>query len=149
MRSADPRAAARAFVAAGRDPVDVTAAARAPFVKICGVTDEAGILAAVRAGADAIGLNFAPGTPRALSIEEGVALARLARAAASADAPAPRSWSLSPRTCRRTSCGGSSRPSIPMRSSCPATSRRPLIAGLAPAGLEGAPGPPGRRPGPR
>ncbi len=90
MRSADPAAAARAFVAAGRYPADITAEARAPFVKICGVTDEAGVLAAVRAGADAIGLNFAPGTPRALSIEEGVALARLARAAATADAPAPR-----------------------------------------------------------
>ena len=90
MRSADPAAAARAFVAAGRDPADITADARAPFVKICGVTDEAGILAAVRARADAIGLNFAPGTPRALSIDEGIALARLARAAASADAPVPR-----------------------------------------------------------
>ena len=90
MRSADPSAAARAFVAAGRDPRDVTADARAPFVKICGVTDEAGILAAVRAGADAIGLNFAPGTPRELSIDEGTALARLARASAAAGAASPR-----------------------------------------------------------
>ena len=90
MRSPDPAAAARAYVAAGRDPTDPTADARAPFVKICGVTDAAGILAAVRAGADAIGLNFAPGTPRALSIEEGVELAKLARASASAERPAPR-----------------------------------------------------------
>ncbi len=90
MRSPDPAAAARAYVAAGRDPNDPTADARAPFVKICGVTDAAGILAAVRAGADAIGLNFAPGTPRALSIEEGVELAKLARASASAERPAPR-----------------------------------------------------------
>ena len=90
MRSADPSAAARAFVAAGRDPRDLTADARAPFVKICGITDEAGILAAVRAGADAIGLNFAPGTPRELSIEEGTALARLARSSAAAGSPAPR-----------------------------------------------------------
>ena len=90
MRSGDPSAAARAFVAAGRDPRDITADARAPFVKICGVTDEAGILAAVRAGADAIGLNFAPGTPRELSIEEGTALARLARSSASAGSAAPR-----------------------------------------------------------
>ena len=89
MRSADPAAAARAFVAAGADPRDLAAAARQPMVKICGVTDEAGILAAVRAGADAIGLNFAPGTPRALSIEEGVALAALARSAAASDAPRP------------------------------------------------------------
>ncbi len=81
MRSADPAAAARAFVAAGAHPRDLAAAAREPIVKICGVTDEAGILAAVRAGADAIGLNFAPGTPRVLSIEEGVALAGLARSA--------------------------------------------------------------------
>jgi tryptophan synthase beta chain/phosphoribosylanthranilate isomerase len=79
MRSPDPAAAARAFVSAGAYPRDLAAEARTPFVKICGVTDEAGILAAVRSGADAIGLNFAPGTPRALSIEEGVAFARLAR----------------------------------------------------------------------
>ena len=84
MRSADPAAAARSFVAAGRYPVDPAAAARMPMVKVCGITDEPGILAAARAGADAIGLNFAPGTPRALSIVEGVALARLARAAAPA-----------------------------------------------------------------
>ena len=90
MRSADPSAAARTFVAAGRDPRDISADARAPFVKICGVTDEAGILAAVRAGADAIGLNFAPGTPRELSIDEGTALARLARASATASAAGPR-----------------------------------------------------------
>ena len=79
MRSADPSAAARAFVAAGRNPDDATAVARAPIVKICGVTDEAGVAAAVRAGAEAIGLNFAPGTPRELSFDEGAALARVAR----------------------------------------------------------------------
>jgi phosphoribosylanthranilate isomerase len=90
MRSADPAAAARAFVAAGLNPVDLAAAAREPGVKICGVTDAAGVLAANRAGADALGLNFAPGTPRVLSIEEGVELARLARASASAAVPRPR-----------------------------------------------------------
>ena len=58
--------------------MDPAARPAQPLVKICGVTDEAGVLAAIRAGADAIGLNFAPGTPRVLSIEEGVALARLA-----------------------------------------------------------------------
>ena len=90
MRSPDPAAAARAFVSAGQYPPDPAAAARLPFVKVCGVTDEAGILAAVRAGVDAIGLNFAPGTPRALSLEEGVALARLARSAAGGAGAAPR-----------------------------------------------------------
>jgi tryptophan synthase beta subunit len=83
MRSPDPTAAARAFVAAGRYPADPASLARLPGVKVCGVTDAQGVLAAVRAGADAIGLNFAPGTPRELSIEEGVELARLVRAAAS------------------------------------------------------------------
>ncbi|HYO44535.1 MAG TPA: hypothetical protein VES19_15155, partial [Candidatus Limnocylindrales bacterium] len=90
MRAPDPSAAARAFVGAGRYPDDPAGLARAPRVKICGVTDAAGILAATRAGAEAIGLNFAPGTPRALSIGEGVELARLARASASADGPRPR-----------------------------------------------------------
>jgi tryptophan synthase beta subunit len=84
MRSPDPAAAARSFVAAGANPDHPAQLARLPFVKICGITDEAGMLAAVRAGADAVGLNFAPGTPRELTIEEGVALARLARAAAPA-----------------------------------------------------------------
>ena len=90
MRSADPAAAARAFAGAGRHPVDLAGDARQPGVKVCGVTDAAGILAATRAGADAIGLNFAPGTPRELSLEEGVALARLARSVASAEGPRPR-----------------------------------------------------------
>ncbi len=89
MRSPDPAAAARAFVAAGAHPRDPAAAAREPMVKICGITDEAGLLAAVRAGADAVGFNFAPGTPRALSIEEGVALAALARLAARPGARRP------------------------------------------------------------
>ena len=55
MRSAEPAAAARAFVAAGSVPHDVAAEARQPLVKICGVTDSEGVLAALRAGADAIG----------------------------------------------------------------------------------------------
>ena len=56
-----------------------------PFVKICGVTDEAGVLAAVAAGADAIGLNVVAGTPRALALDEAATLARLARTAAGGD----------------------------------------------------------------
>jgi tryptophan synthase beta chain len=79
MRSADPAAAARAFVSAGSVPRDVAAEAREPLVKICGVTDEDGILAALRAGVDAIGLNLVPGTPRALTLAEATWLAALAR----------------------------------------------------------------------
>ena len=82
MRSAEPASAARAFVAAGSVPHDVAAEDRRPLVKICGLTDEEGILAAVRAGADAIGLNLVPGTPRALSLAEATYLARLARSVA-------------------------------------------------------------------
>ncbi len=85
VRAADPAAAARAFVSAGAFPVDPAIADRTPFVKICGVTDAAGIEAAVRAGADAIGLNLVPGTPRALDLEEALDLARLARAICPAD----------------------------------------------------------------
>jgi tryptophan synthase beta subunit len=81
VRSADPAAAVRAFVAAGRPPHDLVNRANRATVKICGVTDAAGALAAVRAGAEAIGLNFVPGTPRELSTEEGVELGRLIREA--------------------------------------------------------------------
>jgi tryptophan synthase beta subunit len=85
VRSADPAAAARAFVAAGAAPADPANVARRPFVKICGVTDSEGVLAAVAAGADAIGLNVVPGTPRELTLDEATELARLARTATAGD----------------------------------------------------------------
>ena len=80
MRSDDARAEAAAFVAAGRQPDDPANVARRPLVKICGVTDAAGVQAAVRSGADAIGLNIVAGTPRALSVREAGDLAAIARA---------------------------------------------------------------------
>jgi len=79
MRSSDAVAAVRSFVDAGRAPDDPANVARRPFVKICGVTDADGVLAAVRSGADALGLNFAPASPRCLSLSEGAELARLVR----------------------------------------------------------------------
>ena len=84
IRSADPAAAARAFVSAGRVPLDPANRASTAFVKVCGITDAEGILAAVRSGADAIGLNLVPGTPRELRLEEAVALSRVARSLATA-----------------------------------------------------------------
>jgi tryptophan synthase beta chain len=84
MRSADPASAARAFVAAGSVPGDLAAEARQPLVKICGVTDQDGALAAIRSGADAIGLNMVPGTPRALTLAEAAYLATLIREASPA-----------------------------------------------------------------
>jgi tryptophan synthase beta subunit len=88
VRSPDPRAAVAAFVEAGREPSDLANTAARPLVKICGVTDGDGVLAAIRAGADAIGLNLVPGTPRELTLEEAVELRRVARALApSGDAP--------------------------------------------------------------
>jgi tryptophan synthase beta subunit len=82
MRSPDAVAAVRSFVDAGRAPDDPANVARRPFVKICGVTDAGGVLAAVRSGADAIGLNLAPASPRRLSLSEAAELARLIRLAA-------------------------------------------------------------------
>ncbi|HEV7808980.1 MAG TPA: tryptophan synthase subunit beta, partial [Candidatus Limnocylindrales bacterium] len=79
VRAGDPAAAARVFVSAGRVPTDPANRAATPIVKICGITDAEGVLAAVRSGADAIGLNLVAGTPRELSLEEAVALARVAR----------------------------------------------------------------------
>jgi tryptophan synthase beta chain len=84
MRSAEPAAAARAFVNAGSVPHDVAAEARMPLVKICGVTDSEGVLAALRSGADAIGFNLVPGTPRCLTLTEASWLAMLVRGASPA-----------------------------------------------------------------
>lgn len=48
------------------------------FVKICGMTDEAAVRAALDAGADAIGFVFAP-SPRQLTAQRAAELARPAR----------------------------------------------------------------------
>ncbi len=79
VRAADPVALVRSFVAAGALPTDPANLARRPFVKICAVTDANGIRAAVRSGADAIGLNLVPGTPRELGLSEAASLAELLR----------------------------------------------------------------------
>jgi tryptophan synthase beta subunit len=81
VRATDPEASARSFVAAGLPPNDPSNLANQASVKICGVTDAAGLGAAIAAGADAIGLNLVAGTPRALELAEAVTLARAARAA--------------------------------------------------------------------
>nr|MBA3778800.1 bifunctional indole-3-glycerol phosphate synthase/phosphoribosylanthranilate isomerase [Chloroflexota bacterium] len=78
------------FVAAGREPTaaqDPAAAGRTPTVKICGITEREGVLAAVRAGADAIGLNFVRGTPRCLDERKAAELASLARSVAGSSRP--------------------------------------------------------------
>jgi tryptophan synthase beta chain len=90
VRATDPAAEVRTFVAAGRPPSDPANLAASPVVKICGVTDAEGVLAAIRAGADAIGLNLVPGTPRALGLAEAVELRRVARALAPVHGTGPR-----------------------------------------------------------
>ena len=89
MRSPDPSAAARAFVAAGRGPGRPANVARRPFVKICGVGDIGSAVAATSAGPDALGLNLVPGTPRELSIDEAAEIARTVRGL-TAGGPRPR-----------------------------------------------------------
>jgi phosphoribosylanthranilate isomerase len=85
VRAGDPEAASRACVEAGAPPSDPVEDARVALVKICGITDAAGIDAAIRSGADAIGLNLVPGTPRALELEEARTLAALARSITPSD----------------------------------------------------------------
>jgi tryptophan synthase beta subunit len=89
MRSGSDTAAIEArvatYVAAGAvagPGVDPAVDGRAPFVKVCGITEPAGLMAAIVSGADAVGLNFVPGTPRALEEDEAAALVAAARAAA-------------------------------------------------------------------
>jgi tryptophan synthase beta chain len=84
VRAPDPAALAAAFVAAGRGPDDLVNGANRAMVKICGVRDEAGARAAISAGADAIGLNLVPGTPRALDLDSASRLAAAVRASAPA-----------------------------------------------------------------
>lgn len=44
--------------------------------KVCGITEEAGALAAVEAGVDAIGFVFYPPSPRAVSVSRAASIAR-------------------------------------------------------------------------
>lgn len=46
------------------------------FVKICGITNEEDALLAVAMGADCIGFNFVPGSPRKISPDEADAIRR-------------------------------------------------------------------------
>ena len=85
MRSPDPAAAARAFVAAGAVPADPANIARRPFVKICGVGDIGSAVAATSARPDALGLNLVPGTPRELSIDQAAEIARTVRGLTAGD----------------------------------------------------------------
>ncbi|CAN5820691.1 hypothetical protein BH23CHL8_BH23CHL8_17080 [soil metagenome] len=76
------RARVAAFVAAGSLPSpgeDPAGEGRRPFVKVCGITEPAGLAAAIAAGADAVGLNMVPGSPRALDEATAADLVRRAR----------------------------------------------------------------------
>jgi tryptophan synthase beta subunit len=86
MRSGSDPAAVEArvstLVEAGSMPrpgVDPAVDGRVPFIKICGITEPDGLAAAIAAGADAVGLNFVTGSPRALSEAEAAALIVAAR----------------------------------------------------------------------
>jgi tryptophan synthase beta subunit len=87
VRAADPEAFTRSLVTAGRLPDDPANRARRPLIKICGITDDDGLTAAIGASVDAIGLNIVPGTPRELTLEEAAHLARLARSIAPGGRP--------------------------------------------------------------
>ena len=56
---------------------------RRPLVKFCGFRTAAEVQDAVQIGCDLIGLNFYPRSPRAVSVEEAIELADVARRAAS------------------------------------------------------------------
>ena len=58
-----------------------------PWSRSAASPTRAGVLAAVAAGADAIGLNVVPGTPRELTLDEAADLPALARTAGGARAP--------------------------------------------------------------
>lgn len=62
--------------------VAVGAGVSCPLVKVCGVTSVADAVAAVELGADFVGLNFHPASPRFVATERAVAIAAAVRRAA-------------------------------------------------------------------
>jgi phosphoribosylanthranilate isomerase len=90
------------------------------LVKICGLTSLADAEAAIAAGADAIGLNFVPGTPRAIDVSLGRAISvavagRAVRVGVFRDAPR-RSADRHRGRSRRDTAHGSESPKPPPRS---------------------------------
>ena len=78
LRSADPAAATRELTS-GAPPIAATAIPAAPrraAVKVCGTRSEAGVRAAVTAGADMAGFVVASGARRAIAPEQAGELAR-------------------------------------------------------------------------
>ena len=142
-RRSGGRGAARSSPPARR-PDDPANVARRPFVKICGVTDAEGVLAAVRAGADAIGLNLVPGTPRALDARRGGRAGRVVRAARGPPVAPPADRGDHRRRRPRTCSPGSSPRSTRTRPAQRRRVRSPAAARGRATGLEGAPRP-GRR----
>ena len=77
LSSGDPAAAARHLVDAApqREPVVVPSPPKRTLVKVCGTRSEAGVRAAVAAGADFAGFVVASGRRRSISLELAGALA--------------------------------------------------------------------------
>jgi indole-3-glycerol phosphate synthase / phosphoribosylanthranilate isomerase len=82
MREADPAALTRELATAGGGPTAAFFDGRGwPFVKLCGIRDPEAAAVAARAGADAVGMIFAPAR-RQVTAEQGRAIAAAARAPA-------------------------------------------------------------------
>jgi len=78
LRSGDPAAATRELAGAAprASAVTIPAPPRRAAVKVCGTRSEAGVRAAVAAGADMVGFVVAPGAKRAIPPERAGELAR-------------------------------------------------------------------------
>ncbi len=87
MRAADPGRFVRTLL--GIEVVSTSSAYKGPLVKICGVRDIQTALEAIRAGADMIGLVFAPNSKRKVDIQTAteIALAVRAHRSSSTDSP--------------------------------------------------------------
>jgi indole-3-glycerol phosphate synthase/phosphoribosylanthranilate isomerase len=71
MRANDPGVALREFVNAGTDRHP-----HKPWVKICGITSAEDARAAIQAGADMLGFNFYPPSPRFITADAAAAIIR-------------------------------------------------------------------------
>lgn len=123
MRASDPAAFIRHLLDFPEPEVSPSSSARSPRVKICGLRSKQDALAAADAGADFVGVVFAPHSKRFVDVSIAADIAQFVRGLSKPSAPSP------PRTTTSATLPWFANCAARLESSLEAT-KRPLVVGV-------------------